>query len=324
MKVLSGILLLTSLLLVPQLVFSQSTLNQLPILLDAMAANYGQPMVVGFGSFTYGFTEVGDSFSRVLEDRLERALTKTKNISLADRGAIKNMDPNFQEIYKDHFENSSTNGLLYGTWVDSKDGVVVTLKLTELSSRKLLAAEEFIFPYSDFPPATAFVPPKLEEHKQEVAQLTSQVPASGVSAPSRTTGDGLKVDFTTDRGDSAVYKNGEKFNAFLTLNQDAYVTIFHVNVKGEILQIFPYQDWYTDNFVKKGELIRIPPEPYWFDMAPPFGREYIKVIASTRDIRLNDIDGKTLGPRQNLVEMAVKSADRGSIAEDLYWYSIVE
>jgi hypothetical protein len=316
-----------SCLLLASPVHSQTSLTQLPLLLDAMAASYGQPMVVGFGNFTYGYTGVGDSFSRVLEDRLERALTRTKNVSLADRGAIKNMDPNFQEIFKDHFENSSTNGLLYGTWVDSKDGVVVTLKLTELSSRRLLAAEEFLFPYSDFPPATAFVPPKLEEHAQEVKQLTQAPPPAAPSpqAPSRPSTPSLKVDFTTSRGESAVYREGDLFEAFLTLNQDAYVTIYHVDVKGVIQVIFPEPEWYPDNFVKAGSLVQIPPEgSYTLTMAPPFGREYIKVIASTRDIRLNDISGKTLGPRQNLVEMAVRSADRSSIAEDLYWYSIVE
>lgn len=295
----------------------QASMADLPLVLDSMASKYHQPMVVGFGSFTYGFTGVGDSFSRVLEDRLERALTRTKNITLADRGAIKNMDPNFQEVYREHFETTGTNGLLYGTWMDSPQGVVVTLKLTELGSRRLLAAEEFVFPYSDFPPATAFIPPRLDLHATEVSQLTQ------TTSPPANQG-GLKVDFTTSRGDSAVFREGDLFEAFLTLTQDAYVTIYQVDVNGVIQQIFPHPEWFPNSLVKKGSLVRIPPAPYEIRMVPPFGREYIKVIASTRNIRLNDISGRTLGPRDNLVEMAVGPADRRFLAEDLYWYTIVK
>ncbi len=107
---------------------------QIATTLDSMAADYYQPEVtVAFGTFTYGYTGLGSSYSRYLEDVLSQAIAESRKISLFVRSVVENMDPEFRELYQEYFKTASVDGLLYGRFWEDGEDIRVDLELTSLT-----------------------------------------------------------------------------------------------------------------------------------------------------------------------------------------------
>jgi hypothetical protein len=93
----------------------------------------------------------------------------------------------------------------------------------------------------------------------------------------------LKVSVSTERGAGAVYREGEKMVVLVTVNKAAYLKVFHVDASGVVRLILPNKFSPGLKLAQPGAVIRIPDEndAFSFDMTPPFGTEFIKVVAST-------------------------------------------
>jgi hypothetical protein len=124
------------------------------------------------------------------------------------------------------------------------------------------------------PKGIAIRPPGLEKSVDERRDLENLLAASKGS---------LVVKTTTGRGPGAVYREGEDLTVHVFVNRDAYIKVYHSDVNGKTQLIFPNK-FYSDNRVRGGSFVTIPDAsyPFKFRLGPPYGTEFIKVAASTR------------------------------------------
>ncbi|MBI5645887.1 MAG: DUF4384 domain-containing protein [Ignavibacteriae bacterium] len=92
----------------------------------------------------------------------------------------------------------------------------------------------------------------------------------------------LDVDVWTDRGEGAVYRDGDPLSIYFRASDDCHVTIYSISTEGDVRILFPrYPD---DGFVYGGITYRLP-EYYEVEdlrVSGPRGVEYIHAIATSR------------------------------------------
>ncbi|PLV58324.1 PEGA domain-containing protein [Thermotoga sp. KOL6] len=92
------------------------------------------------------------------------------------------------------------------------------------------------------------------------------------------------VDVWLNKPEGSVYEIGEKVEIFVKSSRDAYILIYDINAQGKVTLIFPNK-YESDNFVRANEIKKIPAKStYSLRISPPYGKEYIQVIASTKPI----------------------------------------
>jgi hypothetical protein len=242
--------------------------------LDSMSANAWQPtLLTAFGTFTYADTGLPSPFSRYLEDGLKSAIPKSARIRLFNRSVAAAMDPAFRQAYGDFFKSNAVDALLSGRYYLEGGNVRARLELTGLSDGVLMGTADLRIPRSSLPEDCAVDP--------SAVATTTASNLSGISADS---GKGeLRVAVATERGAGAVYREGEKMVVLVKVNKPAYLKVFHVDAGGTIRLILPNKFSPGLKLVQPGSVVRIPgdSDPFSFDMTPPFGTEFIKVVAST-------------------------------------------
>ena len=92
----------------------------------------------------------------------------------------------------------------------------------------------------------------------------------------------LQVDVWTDKGDGAIYREGEPIEVYVRTSGDSYVTIYDITTEGYTRILFPrYPD---DGFLYGGITYRLP--DYYNGMTlyvdGPRGVEYIQAVATRR------------------------------------------
>ncbi|MEW5816214.1 MAG: DUF4384 domain-containing protein [Spirochaetota bacterium] len=309
----------TLLLLAASLSNAQTNIErELAAVVDGMVLNYYKPAVVtAFGSFTYGYTGLGSSYSRYLEDILTRAISQCHKVTLFARHAVSNMDPSFKELYSDYFKTTGVEGLLYGTFFEEGKDVRVRLEMTSLTIGEVIGTAEVTIPKSLIPAGVTITPPGLTQAsdlRNEIEHLL------GSSAGN------LVVKVTTSRGEGGVYKDGERMVVYVFVNQDAYIKVYHIDVNGRLALIFPNK-FYSHNRIQGGEFVQIPgaDHPFQFVLHAPFGTEFIKAAAALSQFEDIEVSFSELGPAGKAtlsrgMSVMEASADR---AEALAAYSIV-
>ncbi|MDK2785353.1 MAG: hypothetical protein PWQ80_32 [Thermotoga sp.] len=92
------------------------------------------------------------------------------------------------------------------------------------------------------------------------------------------------VDVWLDKPEGSVYNVGERIEIFVKSSRDAYILVYDINAQGKVTLIFPNK-YESDNFVRANEIKKIPSRStYSLRVSPPYGKEYIQVIASTTPI----------------------------------------
>lgn len=130
----------------------------------------------------------------------------------------------------------------------------------------------------------AGVPALAEAPADAMRDLTveqSSVYAAAAPRPGR-----LQVAARVDRPDG-VYAARERLRLFVRVNEEAYVTVLSIGPAGRVTQLFP-NAYQRDNRVGPSAEVEVPAEQSGvaIAVAPPFGVELIKVIASSRPINL--------------------------------------
>ncbi len=278
----------------------------LPGSFDKMLSGYYSPSVkAAFGTFTYGDTKLATPFSRWLEDRLADGAAKSSGLKLINENAAAAMDPAFLSIYGDLFKKQNIDALLGGRYTAEGQSVRVRVELTSLSQGVLIGSAEFMVPRSALPPGLAVKPDEKAEETQ--AQISNIMPAarpgtSGTSGTSGAAGAGtIKVSVSTDRGNAAVYREGEDLKVYVTSERDAYIKVYSISATGTIQLIWPNRFSGGQGRVKAGSVIQIPGpgDNFRFKMVPPYGTEFIKVIASTEPFATREDDFADLGTGSN-------------------------
>jgi len=240
-------------------------------------------------------------------------MPRSTKLRLIQRGAIRNMDPAFREVYAELFQSQTPDALLSGTFMPEGRTIMVKLHLVSLFTAELLGAVEITFALNTIPPGLGVAPPNLQS-----AQRLQTV----VSRPAGN----LTLNVTTTRGDGAVFMDGEEMELLVMASQDAFVNIYHIGVDGETQLIFPNQ-FQTASRVRAGELVKVPGAgwPFKFQLHAPFGVEYIKVLASNEPFP--DVPSfQSLGREPGRVlsrGLSVRSSSQVRLAEAEVSYSIV-
>jgi hypothetical protein len=148
------------------------------------------------------------------------------------------------------------------------------LELTGLSDGVLIGTIDLMIPKAVLPKELAVDPTAAET--ATASSLSALAPGSGKGS--------LKVSVSTERGASAVYREGEKMVVLVTVNKSAWIKVYHVDALGVVRLILPNKFSPGQRRVEPGSVMSIPGpgDGFAFDMTPPYGAEFIKVIASTR------------------------------------------
>jgi len=256
--------------------------------LDAAASSYYLPSVRAvFGTFTYEYSDLPTPFSRWVEDRLLLASSGSTRVRLLNRNAAAALDPVLKESFGKFIMETGAEALLSGRFFVEGDSVRVRFELTELSSGTLIGAGDWQVPGSVVPVYASVKPASgTVERAKELSSLS-------------TTGSGeLKVSVSTNRGGGAAYRVGESLAVLVGVTKDAFVRVYHIDGAGRIQLIWPNRFGGGDGKVRAGETVRLPPDgnaPFAFVMEPPYGTEFIKVVASTTAFSDTQSDFSDLG-----------------------------
>jgi hypothetical protein len=304
----------------------------LPTTLDKMVSGYCYPSIsAAFGTFTYGYSDLSSPFSRWLEERLADGAVQSHSLKILNLSAAAAMDPAFKAIYSGVFAVNNVEGLLHGDYFDDGDCVRARLEITGLSDGLLIGTAEIRIPKRCIPEGMPIAPEQGAAARS--AELSSIIDAKSGPRPDAT----LRLSVSTDRGKSAVYREGEKMKVLVGLSRDAYLKVYHIDVNGKVQLIWPNRFSGGSGFVRAGNAICIPEDdaPFQFLMTPPYGTEFIKAVASTapfagKEDDFTDLDEtKGAGARSVItrgISVVPKSDDAPppSMAEATASYSIME
>ena len=294
--------------------------------LDKAASNYWNPsLLVVLGTFTYDHEDLASPFSRWLIDDLHSLLPRTKALRLFDKAAAAAMDPDLREAYSALFSEGKVDAILYGRFFEEGRAVRVHYELTGLSDGALVGAGDILVPRSELPEGLEVAPPR--EARKVRVELSSLDPASTAIPPGG--GEGLRVAVSTDRGDGAAYKEGESLAVLVTVSKPAWLKVYHVDVAGKVQLIWPNRFSGPPRPLAAGAIVRIPGanDPFSFVLGPPFGTEFIKVVASTSPFSSTEEDFVDLegSPRESIARgLRVTASAPGERAENLASYLILE
>lgn len=90
----------------------------------------------------------------------------------------------------------------------------------------------------------------------------------------------FKIELWTEEGRPR-YGIGDSVTFLFKAERDCYVTLIDIGTSGKVTKIFP-NVWHDSNFVKAGQVYRIPPpsQQFRFKIEGPGGMEYVKAIAT--------------------------------------------
>jgi hypothetical protein len=88
------------------------------------------------------------------------------------------------------------------------------------------------------------------------------------------------------------FRVGEKAQLLVFSDKDCYVILLNLDSQGGMQILFPNQ-YYSSNFIKAGQVIKIPDErmgkKFELEFSEPVGEEMVKVIAMEKPFRLEDL-----------------------------------
>lgn len=255
------------------------------------------PLTVSLGAITYSDTGLSSAFSMYLQDQILLALRGEKGVTISAKvpgsgGAAKvgkqstgvngGTQPNSGSKTYPTARSSLPGGLvLTGTFFGgSGDKVSVFLRLTDPIQETVAATSSFTLGASMLPQSLTILP---ENFATAVAAKEAVAPVGAGKA------NGLQLQLWPTRGDGATYFDGEDLVLNLSSNRDCYIKMYHIDVNGRVSLILPNR-FSQDNYLQVGKVYHIPPQgaSYRFQLGKPYGVEFIKVIASTR--QFSDIE----------------------------------
>lgn len=116
--------------------------------------------------------------------------------------------------------------------------------------------------------------------------LAAITPASdALAADSSQIIDTIPVELTTTVGHQQEFYEGDEIQFLLSLGDDAYIYMYHVDAKGKIVQILPSSKQ-SSHFYEKGFFLTVPnyEDLYRFIVSRPYGASSIWVFASNTEV----------------------------------------
>ncbi|AJC73629.1 hypothetical protein AJ81_04750 [Pseudothermotoga hypogea DSM 11164 = NBRC 106472] len=141
----------------------------------------------------------------------------------------------------------------------------------------------------------------------------------------------LEVKVWLNKPEGAVYQVGESLNIYFKANKSCYVLIYNIRTDGKITLLFPNK-YDSNNYIAPNVTYKLPiSNLYSFKVAPPEGKEFIQIIASTSFIpiiqQLRDLGTKQTFPllsedAENYVQKQILPYLSGEWASDITYFYV--
>jgi Domain of unknown function (DUF4384) len=176
------------------------------------------------------------------------------------------------------------------------DGIELKIDVVRRSGNQLLGVAKVLLPPEVLPPGVNIIAPNLKE-----AQVNQKIEEQIAPLASAQDDASLKVEVWVDRGEGAVYVEGEELIAMVRANRDAYILLFYTNAANQTYQIFP-NEHHPEGKIRGNVVTRIP-EPqdaFIFRIEAPFGIESIMALASSKPVEDLKMATSDAGPFQQI------------------------
>lgn len=250
--------------------------QSLSAFVDSLVSTHWEETVqVAFGSITWEYSALATPFSRWLEDELSAELQKSSKYRVFNRSVVLAMDPAFRESFAEFFATNQVSALISGRFFEEGNRVRTRIELTDMRTGNLIGSGDWTVNKSVIPSSIAVRPGDSERERMQ--SLSTVFPAFARDTQR------LGVSLSTDRGVGGAYRAGEYLTVFVTVTDDAWVRLYHIDSSGNTQLIWPNAYSPSDGRVRAGRVVQLPGsgDPFAFLMKAPYGTEYIKVVAST-------------------------------------------
>jgi hypothetical protein len=307
--------------------FSEDIDSLLSPSLSKLYADKTKPLVVCFGSFTYADKGLSSEFSRYLESAVALALQKNRQFELFARdkleGILETQQLNLSDIFSEkdpvRIGNlKSIKAMLAGRFFDAGKDLEVFLEMIAVETGTVSGSAKVVIPKTLIPRNVSLLPDNYNDAVAVLNELKKIDPNENRN---------LMVKAWTKRGNGGTYIDGEELVIHFYANSDCYIKIYHIDVNGDMKLIFPNQ-YHDNNEIKKNVIYSIPDESYGFafKLGKPFGTEFIKIIASTKQFKDIEESFSSLGKSsKDLITRGLSVQQReAKITEVMLSYTILE
>jgi len=99
----------------------------------------------------------------------------------------------------------------------------------------------------------------------------------------------IPLELTTTTGNQQLFSDGEEIQFLLSLGDDAYIYMYHLDASDKAVRILPSQHRST-HFFNRGYFLTVPDydKGYRFYVHAPFGEQTIWIFASDKSIKLDE------------------------------------
>lgn len=214
---------------------------------------------------TYQTTVIATPFSLYFKQTLETRLSESNGWKIVEQtvgGA-----PQTGDISREFAAASGAEYLLSGTYWPKGDSMKFFVSVRRVTTNEIEASAEAFVPLAIVKSANQdFIPANYEQAVTELKEFRTK----------EIVNDGLRVDVWTNKGkDGVVFTEGELMEVSLRVNQPCHVRFIYHQADGK--RVLLLNDYFLSDDMTNTEY-KIPTK---FLCGPPFGAEFLQVIAQT-------------------------------------------
>jgi hypothetical protein len=221
---------------------------------------------VALGHFTYGDTGAGGVFADRFREMIGAALAKETNWEI--RKPERRLTRSFEGVSSDSpgaiAQAATAEAVLSGRYFEEKEWVVLTAEL--LDDRNVLLGSTI----SRIP-------------ARSIAKGDLKPPSLPPGLPPGGPASAFRLDLWIDKGNGAVYHEGEEMTVSVIASEDCYLKLVYVDAENKRIVVFP-NAFAPEGRIRGGRVQEIPPPVgnFRFRVKRPFGTEMLIAFASTQ------------------------------------------
>ncbi|MDH3347080.1 MAG: DUF4384 domain-containing protein [Desulfobulbaceae bacterium] len=256
-------------------------------------------------------SEFSVTFGLLLKSEIARLYT---HLELVDETIVSvNLDP--EAVVKRTAEDvelelinavlADADSIMCGEYFVSGDKIILTLFIKDLEGRILNSVSEEM--------EKILVPNLLVDN-------TSHALADYADKSSESDGGEKMVKISSTKGgDNPVYHSKEKMTFYLQVDQPLYIYLYDIDSMGHVSRLFPLVEEQEEKPFQVGKLYIYPKKEDGIELEvnPPFGKDIVKVFASSKPLPLPELDESTplLGYTKGMRAIKVKRKEiQGELA----------
>ena len=283
--------------------------------------------VAGVGNIVYGDKKIGSSYSLYLQELISGEIRKSDKFELSDRTKLDEIMKEIRLSLTGMTESETSpeigmlKGLEYivtGRFFDNGTDIKLFLDLVKSDTGLSVSRMQYLISKSSIPSGVKILPENYDDAFYVLEEL---------SALTKNRSKALEVKAWNVRGDGGIYRDGEELQINFFANRDCFIKVYHIDVNKKMSLIFP-NPYYSDNHIHGKQIVKIPDSryPFKFKLTAPYGSEFIKIIASTKQFKDIEESFKELGTASGklLTRGLIVEAKETLFDEVLFSYTILK